>query len=178
MKLQSAGIEQWRDISGFENYYQVSNFGRVRSLDRVVNHTPAIKRRIKGRALSPGRKTNGYYHVNLMINGRQYASHLHRLVLTAFVGDPPAGMECCHNDGDRSNNNLSNLRWDSHKANCLDRSLKNKKGHKLSANQVVKIKQLEGTAKQADIAKQFGVTQCIISAIYRGAIWSHIGAAA
>src|SRR5262249_23950766 len=67
---------------------------------------------------------NGYLAANLRRNRdgqlEQRCEHVHTLVLTAFRGPRPAGREACHNDGDRANNGLENLRWDTHKANAAD----------------------------------------------------------
>jgi hypothetical protein len=62
----------------------------------------------------------GYLYVFLFLNGKKVNSYVHRMVLTAFVGPCPTGMECCHGDGNRSNNALSNLRWDTRQANAAD----------------------------------------------------------
>ncbi len=68
-------------------------------------------------------KRNGYLFAVFSNGSREKVVNrfVHRLVLEAFVGPCPKGMECCHNDGDPTNNNLSNLRWDTRKANSADR---------------------------------------------------------
>src|SRR5690606_27256834 len=63
---------------------------------------------------------SGYAQVDLHRAGVRTRFPVHRLVLIAFVGAPPAGFEGCHNDGDRLNNSLENLRWDTHSANMQD----------------------------------------------------------
>src|SRR6185312_7030300 len=69
------------------------------------------------------RKPNalGYIMVSLFKDGSQFVRYAHRLVLEAFVGPCPDGMECCHNDGNPANNRVENLRWDTTSANQLDR---------------------------------------------------------
>lgn len=62
----------------------------------------------------------GYMSVSLTHEDVRKTISVHRLVLMAFVGPCPSGMEACHNDGDPSNNSLSNLRWDTHKNNMAD----------------------------------------------------------
>ncbi len=118
-------MERWRNVIGYEGLYQVSNLGRVRSLDRVVPHRWCGTVRLKGRILSLAPNiTRGKVDalkVNLSQGGTTTVRKVHRLVLEAWVGPCPDGCEGCHNDGDPTNNIISNLRWDTHKNNGLDR---------------------------------------------------------
>ncbi len=101
-------IENWKPIAGYEGLYEVSDMGNVRSIRRNLIKSPAANDR-------------GYFHVGLHSGAKQQRLYVHRLVLEAFVGPCPAGMEGCHNDGDRANNRLDNLRWDTSKNNHADR---------------------------------------------------------
>lgn len=108
------GMERWKDISGYEGYYQVSDWGNVRSVDRVAANG----------AWWPGKllKTplrSGYPCVDLS-RGTRMTVHVHVLVMLAFVGPRPEGMVICHFDGDPTNNHLANLRYDTHSSNMLD----------------------------------------------------------
>lgn len=117
--------ENWLPVTGFEDFYEVSNLGRVRSLDRIVRRGPDGS----GYTVSPGRirklalNTNGYPCVPLSVDGRQHMKQVHRLVAEAFLGNPGNGMEVCHIDGDRTNAALDNLRWDTRSGNHLDMRL-------------------------------------------------------
>lgn len=112
--------EQWRDIPGWEGYYQASNHGRVRSLDRVVQRS-TLPQTVPGRVLSPGRKPNGYLYVRLSRPGnKNVLKYVHRAVLEAFVGAPPQHVDACHGDGSRDNNHVNNLRWGTRSENGLD----------------------------------------------------------
>lgn len=113
-------IEKWRPVVGYEGQYEVSDFGRVRGVDRIVKAKLGSHRRQKSIILSAGINGNGYYTVRLTRNaiGKSYA--VHRLALEAFVGSCPEGMEGCHNNGIATDNRLENLRWDTAKANNLD----------------------------------------------------------
>ena len=108
--------EQWKSVPGYEGIYEVSDQGRVRSLDRI----DASGNRRRGQDRKPVTKASGYLKVDLCKDGRESAPSVHRLVLTAFVGPAPDGMETCHNDGNPTNNALSNLRWGTHSANISD----------------------------------------------------------
>lgn len=113
--------EEWRPVVGYEGYYEVSDHGNVRSLDRVVpkgGHTQTVN----GRALSPSTKPSGHMRVSIIGADREHRTRMvHQLVLDAFVGTCPDGMEGCHNNGDPSDNRLKNLRWDTRSANRRDR---------------------------------------------------------
>lgn len=101
--------EKWLPVVGWEARYEVSDQGRVRS----------VGPRGRVRALTAG--SHGYLALNLSDGSRRATRTVHRLVLEAFVGPCPDGMEACHADADRHNNRLTNLRWDTTKANAADR---------------------------------------------------------
>lgn len=110
-------VEEWRDIPGYESKYQVSDHGRVRSLDQIITTRSGVRKRHKGRTLRPGPNRKG--HLSVIIIGKP--KQVHRLVLETFVGPAPANHECCHNDGNPANNHLTNLRWDTQSENSRDR---------------------------------------------------------
>lgn len=111
-------MEEWRDIAGYEGSYQVSSLGRVRSLDRkcwLGNRWGNMKGRVLAQPLS------GKYKYRTVALGAGNTAYVHRLVLEAFVGPCPEGMEACHfPDRDPSNNRLENLRWGTHRENMDD----------------------------------------------------------
>lgn len=111
--------EIWVQIPGFEGRYEVSDHGRVRSVDREVETSNGQVRRYKGMILSPGRQ-NDFGHVTVML-GREGGSRcVHELVLLAFVGPPKEGQECRHLDGDGGNNYRDNLCWGTKSENVKD----------------------------------------------------------
>lgn len=112
--------EHWRPVPGYEGTYEVSDFGRVRSLTRVVRRNDGRTRTIAGRILRCPKDDGGRRGLKLHADGEYKHARVHRLVLEAFVGPCPDGMEGCHNDGDHSNNRLDNLRWDTRSENMLD----------------------------------------------------------
>lgn len=109
---------------------------------------------------------------------------VHCVVLMVFVGPRPAGLEGCHNDGDRDNNALSNLRWDTHKANMEDRRKhgRNVFGERnaaaiLTEPQVIEIRRLYNGGKgmqQKQIAPLFKVSKQAIQVACTGETWKHI----
>lgn len=107
--------EVWRPVPNYLTY-DVSNHGRVRSRKSKSGWKPA-----KTRLLKLNFDAYGYHFVALSERGKVKTMKVHRLVLLAFVGPCPDGMVCCHDDGNRSNNRLANLRWDTVIANARDR---------------------------------------------------------
>lgn len=121
MEQATSDPELWRTCPGHEGYYEVSNLGRVRSLDRFIVQKDGQERFIPGKvkSLSPG--FSGYVLAQLWRNNKQRRVRVHTLVLEAFVGLAPAGMECRHIDGNPSNNHLPNLEWGTSSENKWDR---------------------------------------------------------
>lgn len=111
--------ETWRPVVGWEGLYEVSDQGRVRSVERIVQFG-AQTRRVKSTVLKPGKTTKGALFV-MLSNGKARNRRVHQLVLEAFVGPRPPGMEGCHWDDNKENNAVTNLRWDTHSANELDK---------------------------------------------------------
>ena len=108
-------METWRWIPGYEDYYQISDLGNVRSVTRRVG-----RRLLRGGPLRPGRSGSGYLQVSLCRDGKAKQFDIHRLVLRAFDGEPSEGMQACHKNGDQLDNRYVNLRWDTPSANNLD----------------------------------------------------------
>lgn len=98
-------IEEWRPVVGFE-CYQVSNLGRIRAAAKILKPQPS---------------RGGYLFVQL--SPGQVSKYVHQLVLEAFVGPRPPGLEGEHDDRDRTNNRLSNLAWKTHSENNLNKPL-------------------------------------------------------
>lgn len=98
--------EQWKILPGYDGRYAVSDGGRVWS-------------RHSNRVLVGG-TASGYRVVCLRLHGENRTELVHRLVLLTFLGPAPEGREACHGDGDRLNNRLDNLRWDTRSANTRD----------------------------------------------------------
>lgn len=115
-------MNDWRDVVGYEGLYQVSRSGQVRSVARTVPHGRGGTRNLRERILSKTPVVRGkYVSSNLTKDGITRTVLNHRVVLEAWVGPCPAGCEACHNDGDGTNNNVSNLRWGTRSSNARDR---------------------------------------------------------
>ena len=112
--------EEWRDVPGYEGMYQVSDLGRVRSLDRVVGHRYGGTRRMKGRVLRQVPNQGGYLQVFLSRDSKPRNFAVHRLVAEAFIGPCPKHHEVLHGAKGQRCNKASNLRYGTSKENSQD----------------------------------------------------------
>lgn len=110
----------WLPVIGYEGYYEVSDQGEIRSLDRRVKRGAGWLT-IKGRTIKPWRVPPGnYLTVGLSLDGDIRRVRVHRIVLEAFHGPAPEGHIGCHNNGVIDDLRAENLRWDTKSANALD----------------------------------------------------------
>ena len=112
--------ETWKPVAAWEGLYEVSDHGAVRSLDRTVMTKAGHLRTTRGRVLKPSRMASGHLQVSLYRGEERLCTTVHALVMAAFVGPRPAGMDICHKDSDPSNNHVSNLRYDTRRGNVED----------------------------------------------------------
>lgn len=137
------------------------------------------KRQSKGRCwrkLKPNINRQGYYSVVLWTKDLERVHYrIHRLILEAFIGPCPPGLEGCHNNDIPSDNRLENIRWDTAKNNMKDRG--NEGVAKLKPQQVIKIRKLYSTGKYSthDLGRKFNVNPVTIFDVVRGRRWKDIG---
>ena len=143
-----ANREIWKPVPGYEGFYEVSSLGRIRGVDRVIIRKDGKKYTVKETILSPSKRGyDGYFDVSLRREGQQKTHKIHRLVMLAFVGEPPEGKyEVDHKDGDPENNRLSNLEYVSKKENYM----------RMAANQgrgalVERLEQLEKRVSELEV---------------------------
>lgn len=176
--------EVWRDAAGWVGYYQVSNIGNVRSLDRIVRKREYMGKdlfkTISGKILKPGRASTGYLTVALLREGFQKSHTVHRLVAEAFIPNPESLPCVNHKNEVRSDNRVENLEWVSKSENSLYsiRNGTNKcvgEGHpfaKLKAQHIPLIRQSDKTL--AELAIMYGVTTASISSVRRRVNWKSV----
>lgn len=130
----------------------------------------------------PSLSTGGYLEVSLQREGKQYTRKVHSLVLRTFIGPRPEDLQGCHNNGNKLDNRLDNLRWDTASANQLDRikhgtdnkGVKNANA-KLTKTKVLNIRKLLADGlSQRYIARKYGVKQAAIWSIHNHKTWTHI----
>ena len=175
--------EVWKDVPGYENRYQASNLGRVKSLGRPRFNNRFCYGMIHERILGLNRHNAGYRWTTLYKDGKPWSILVHRLVLLTFVGPCPLGMEACHGDGDPANNRLENLRWDTSENNKKDKERHGtylygeiQHSSKLTEEEVRCIRMLYSTGKytQKRLARMFSLSsQMTISKIVRRETWRH-----
>ena len=102
--------EVWKDVVGYEGYYQVSNLGNVKSVDRYVSNN-SKQMLVKGRLMNLKQDKKGYLRVNLSKNNHVTFTPVHRLVAMAFIPNLENKPQVNHIDGVKTNNNVSNLEW-------------------------------------------------------------------
>jgi hypothetical protein len=105
-------MEIWKDINGYEGYYQISNQGNVRSVDRF----DGVHDR-KGTIIKPNLKQNGYLQVGLRMHSKRKWIGVHRLVAIHFIENPDNKPQVNHIDGNKQNNTINNLEWVTAKEN-------------------------------------------------------------
>ena len=110
--------EIWKDIKDYEGYYQVSNLGQVRSVDRTIVRKDGTVYRRKGRILTPIENKDGYYQIKLCKDGKYHTKRIHQLVGLYFLELPSdfdtGHYEINHKDCNRKNNVYTNLEWITH----------------------------------------------------------------
>lgn len=172
-------IEIWKDVIGFEGYYQVSDSGKIRGLDRI----DTLGRKVKGKILSVRTDKDGYLLVTLVKNNNAKTKKVHRVVAESFLQNPNNLPEVNHIDGDKRNNSVKNLEWCTHKENHVHArktGLIQQKGeksvnHKLTTDAVHFIREMY---KRGDsvygccaLANKFNVSQATISRVVKGKRW-------
>lgn len=166
---------EWLPVKGYEGLYDVSSDGMIRSLHARCSH--------HGTYLLIGQtKNRGYLQVILRDGGARCVG-VHRLVASAFIGEPLPGQHVRHLDGNKQNNRLENLAVGSAKENMADRERHGRTARgersgavRITARQATDIRKRyrPGEVRQVDLAAEYGLGQSHISRILRGESWKHL----
>lgn len=167
-------MEVWKDISGYEGYYQVSTYGRVRGIDRIIKLTRSKMQLRKSKILSQHKTRDQYVLAWLSKDSSSKGFSVHRLVAIAFLPNPNNLKEVNHKDLNKANNHVSNLEWID-KAGNMNHAKANgayanrvhgekNQTSKLSNAAVIHIKRKEMSARQ--YAKLYSVSRGLISHIW------------
>ena len=163
--------EIWKDVSGFAGKIQVSSFGRVKSLYRE----PKI---MSQSLLSNNKRVERYCRVGIWDGESQKDYLVHRLVAEAFIPNPENKPEVNHIDGDKTNNNVSNLEWNTRSENQRhsQRVLKHMNGRAklktLEVRQEIRRRVKEGEV-QTRLAQEYGVGVDAIHRLISGRSWTN-----
>lgn len=177
-------IELWKDIKGYEGMYKISANGDVQSLNRVVesenNKNGRTHMRINGKRLDPTETQTGYLTVVLFKNGKRVRKRVHRLVAQAFISNPENKPQVNHKDGDKKNNNASNLEWvtsGENEKHALENGLKpsgercGKSKLKLKEVKLIRQRYKKKEISMQKLADEHSVTVQTISAIINRKTW-------
>lgn len=159
-------IESWKVCTAHPDY-EISDRGRIRHGSKIMKmYVPA----------------NGYLATSLPYKGKRRPFYIHQLVMSAFVGEPPSGIEIRHIDGNKLNNKLENLAYCTHTENMADKNIHgtHNKGErngraKLTSDQVIdiRIKSVNGWNHEV-LSHDFNVSLAAISSIVNRKSWRHI----
>lgn len=130
-------MEEWKDIKGYEGLYQVSNLGRVKSLNRTSTHSKGYIAHYKEKILKQSFERNGYARVGLSKYGKTKLYYIHVLVAEAFINNPDNLPEVNHIDEDKTNNCVDNLEWCNHKYNSIHGTRANRISKAMTNNKKV-----------------------------------------
>lgn len=170
--------ENWQPIEGYEGFYEVSDWGRIRRLagSPHCSHTRLVK---------PWKSGQGYLAVTLSKNDVDTKYHVAHLVLGVFLGKRSLGKklddwQVNHKDGDKCNNSFLNLEYLTHRENKAHAKVhgftpRGEKNHaaKLTEVQVIAIRKVPGM-KRASLSQQYGVSLGAIDLIRAGKTWKHV----
>lgn len=174
--------ERWLPVVGYEGLYEVSDLGRVRSVDAMVAGVFGRTQIRRGKILKQS-PSGSYLAVVLSKCGKIKTHRIHKLVLEAFVGPRPDGCEARHfPDRDIRNNRLSNLSWGTALENSDDKRKHGtiRRGEsvptaKLKTSDVIEIRRLcSSGARQSEVASIYGIRENHVSRIVRRSRWSHV----
>ena len=168
--MQDYDNERWLPVPGWRGLYEVSDHGRVRNAKTGRIMSQVERRKVR------------YRQVTLKSRPRKGVLYVHSVVLSAFVCARPPGLVCCHNDGDPTNNHVSNLRWDTPLSNTMDRiahgrSFRGERhpGAQLTRSQVVEIRRAVASGvPRVKLAATYGVSRRTIGSIATGSTWKHV----
>ena len=175
------GQEIWKPVKKLEGKYEISNIGRLRSVDRVQENSKGVKIRYKGKPITPSVIPSGYYQTCIKLNGKDKSWYPHVMVAEAFIPNPQKKPQVNHINGIKTDNRVENLEWVTRSENMLHAFntglLKpavgiNQSQTKLTEEQVKYIFNSEKGARE--LGREFNMSHSIICAIRLGKTWNHI----
>lgn len=181
--MDDVSVERWLPVVGFEGSYEVSDWGRVRGLDRIVRRRDGHTQRIRGRVLMPCPDTHGYLQVNLLRSGKHTKRGVHVLVMAAFIGPRPPGMQIRHGPNGKLDNSLANLSYGTQSENQQDRRRdgthiegERSSGARLTEAIVRECREryARGDASMRGLAREFQVSYNTMGQALRRTRWKHV----
>jgi hypothetical protein len=180
-------VEVWKDVSGYEGKYQVSDFGRVKSLARIVESRKGIFGNKKEIFLKPSKNRKGYLNVKLCKKSDGVCSEksviIHRLVANEFLENTLNKPQVNHKNGIKDDNRVENLEWATGSENVIHALVNNLKisqkgsehgNSKLTEKEVLEIRAIGRTKTLKEVAKIYNVDLSLISLILLEKAWKHL----
>lgn len=177
--------ELWLQVKGYEGFYEVSNTGKIRSIDRIVNRSDTgYSLKYSGQIIKQTLDKRGYENVYLSINSKSKRYRVHRLVAMAFLDNPENKPQVNHKDGNKQNNHVNNLEWSTDEENrnhAIENGLYTKNGFgdkSFSFTGSVKAFKdgvLIATMNGNEEMKKNGFDYRLVSAVLKGKRKSHMG---
>lgn len=170
-------MEIYKDIENYEGRFMISNYGNVKSLERIINNKFNKNRVFKECILKPSVCSNGYLYVSLTDkNNIKKRIRIHRLVANAFITNINRKIDVNHKDGNKKNNHVSNLEWATRSENLIHsyKYLNRKKSKVLTNDEAYIIKYKLIGFSQDKLAKIFNCSQMAISNLKRGITYKEV----
>jgi DNA-binding XRE family transcriptional regulator len=175
--------EVWRDIPGWEEMYQVSNKGRIKSLKRFVKRSDGRLQPIPEAILTGD--VGEYIRVYLRTPGYKIRKFVHRIVAEVFIPNPEGYRTVNHLNGNKYDNNVDNLEWASHSMNVLHAYENGLAVHAVGVNwhnsklnddkvREIRSRYSDGGVTMESLAKEFGVSRKTLSKAIEGKTWRHV----
>ena len=177
-----SNVERWLPVVGWEGLYEVSSWGRVRSLDRDIPRPDGSVQRRKGRLMRASINSKGYQHLSLHRNGGSTTRNVHTLVAEAFIGPRPENLQVRHGQGGQLDNRPENLCYGTDVENKADKlrdgthSRGERHGQaKLTSGKVLEARRLFHANPQktlmSRLAKEWGVSYSSLYNAVTGRTW-------
>lgn len=177
-------MEIWKSIKKFDNEYEISNKGQIRSKHKVIVKSNGVCYTRVSKVLKPAISEDGYYKGSVCVNKKIKPYKIHRLVAEAFCKGYKKGLEVNHIDGNKLNNNANNLEWVTRSENVkhavrtgllpVTRGSQRTQAT-INENQVRQIKKLMAQGVQRKIiCEQVGCSIHVYKDIQRGKSWRHV----
>jgi hypothetical protein len=168
-------MEVWKDVVGFEGKYKSSNFGNIKSLSRACQRSDGKKGYVNERILKPSIDNKGYLRVKLYDQKLKKTFKVHRLIAECFFNGTIENKEINHIDGNKTNNNVTNLETCNSKENAIHAVVNGLRGNrvKLTVQDVLDIRRNKDICNKI-LSEKYNVTLSNIQSIKRKASWKHV----
>jgi hypothetical protein len=166
-------MEKWKAINGFEDQYEISNLGNLRSIDRIVKHyIDGFTRRYKGSNKKIRPDKDGYLRCTLKKDGKSYHFRVHRLVADAFISNERQLKIVNHLNGIKTDNRVENLEWCNHSDNVIHAVSNRLIETKLTDEQAIEI--FNSKLSNRKLGEQFKINSSIVWRIKNKKAYKHL----